>query len=187
MTEPTAPATPAAPAQEPTPPAATPPWGTEENFDPARAWTLIENLRAEKERLSARPALTPEQQTQLAEYNRLVEASQTEAERQANVVATANTRAETAEASAIRYKAAATYGVPAEHFDLLGSGTEEEVSARAEKIRNLLAAQAAAAATTPPTTPPSTRPVEQLRPGATPGGTDSEDDAIYARLYGTPA
>jgi hypothetical protein len=184
MTEPTAPPTPAAPAQEP--PAATPPWGTEENFDPARAWTLIENLRAEKERLSARPPLTAEQQTQLDEYQRLVEASQTEAERQANAVAAATRDAETARADAIRYKAAATYGIPEEHFDLLGKGSEEEVSARAEKIRTLLAAQAAAT-TTPPTTPPSTRPVEQLRPGATPGGTDSEEDVIYASLFGTPA
>lgn len=184
MTEPTTPAQPTAPAQE-AQPASTPPWGTEENFDPDRAWSLIENLRAEKERLSARPTLTPEQQTQLAEYQRLVEASQSEAERQANAVAAAERAAEAARAEAIRYKAAATYGVPQEHFDLLGSGTEQEVSARAEKIRALLAVQAAA--TTPPAPTPPTRPVEQLRPGATPSQTDNEDDVIYQSLFGKPA
>lgn len=181
MTEPTVPAAPA--AQEAQPPAA-PPWGDEANFDPARAWNLIENLRAEKDKLAARPALTPEQQNQLTEYQRLVEASQSEAERQANAVAAAERAAEQARADAIRYKAAATYGVPQEHFDLLGSGTEEEVSARAEKIRTLLAAQAAAAVPPTATTPP-TRPVEQLRPGATPSQTDNEDDVIYASLFGT--
>lgn len=187
MSEPTTPA--AVPAQEPATPAApvTPPWGEDTNFDPARAWSLIENLRAEKERLAARPALTTEQQTQLSEYQRLVEASQTEAERQATAVETAKRDADTARADAIRYKAAATYGVPAEHFDLLGTGTEEEVSARAEKIQALLAAQAAAAAVPPPTGTPPTRPIEQLRPGATPGETDNEDDVIMSRLFGTPA
>lgn len=187
MTEPTTPATPAAPAQEPaTPPAATPPWGTEENFDPARAWSLIENLRTEKAQLAARPALTAEQQTQLAEYQRLVEASQSEAERQANAVAAAERAAETARAEAVRYKAAATYGIPSEHFDLLGAGTEEEISARAEKLRTLLEAQAAATASPPPAGAPPARPVEQLRPGATPSQTDNEDDVVYAALFGAP-
>lgn len=32
----------------------TPPWGDEENFDADRAWTLIQNLRAEKEDLRVR-------------------------------------------------------------------------------------------------------------------------------------
>jgi hypothetical protein len=183
-TTPVTPAAAPAPAQEAAP-QATPPWGTEENFDPARAWNLIENLRAEKEQLAAKPRLTPEQQQQLTEYQRLVEASQSEAERQANAVAAAERAAETARAEAIRYKAAATYGVPQEHFDLLGSGTEEEVSARAEKIRALLAAQTAIA---PPTaTTPPTRPVEQLRPGATPSQADNEDDVIFASLFGKPA
>jgi len=80
------PAAPAAPADPAAPPAAepqTPPWGEEENFDPDRAWKLIQDLRADKERLSTRPAMTAEQQQQLAEYQRLVEASKTDQERQA--------------------------------------------------------------------------------------------------------
>jgi hypothetical protein len=183
MTEPTAPVTPAAPAQEPNQPPAQsdpPPWGND--FDPARAWHTIQSLREKEKELTKQPRLTSEQQAQLSEYQRLVEASKSEDQRREEAVAAAQREAETARADAIRYKAAATYGVPQEHFDLLGSGTEEEVSARAEKIRTLLAAQTASPPPTTTTVTPS-RPVEQLRPGATPSQTDNEDDVIFAALF----
>lgn len=61
--------------------APTPPWGNEENFDSAKAWDLIQNLRADKEKLSTRPTLTPEQQQQLTEYQTLLEASKSDQER----------------------------------------------------------------------------------------------------------
>lgn len=186
MTAPIPAAVPAAPVQEPVqppaavPPVAAPPWGDDKNFDATRAWNLIENLRIEKEKLAARPSLTDEQTKQLSDYQALVEASKTEQQRKDEAVAQAQREAVTARADAIRYKAAATHGISAEHFDLLGSGTEEEVSARAEKIAALLAA------TTLPAAPgaPTTRPVEQLRPGATPADQPSEDDVIYAKLFG---
>ena len=156
----------------------TPPWG--DDFDPEKAWKLVQNLRADKEKLASRPTLSPEQQQQLDEYNRLVEASKSEAQRQAEAVEAARREAEMTRAEAIRYKAAATHGIGAEHFDLLGTGTEEEVSARAEKIAALLAAQAGPA----PATAPQTRPVEQMRPGATPGEAESADDVLYKQLFG---
>lgn len=182
MTEPTAPA----PAQEPPagqPPAQqqpeTPPWGND--FDPARAWHTIQSLREKEKELSKQPRMTAEQQAQLAEYQQLIEASKSETERQQEQFAALTREAETARAEAIRYKAAATFGISAEHFDLLGSGTEEEISARAEKLQKLLTAQAAAAQ---PPKPPAGRPVEQMRPGATPGEAETEDDVIYGRLFG---
>lgn len=178
---PAAPAPPAAAPPTPTPPAAAPPWGSPDQFDPAKAWALIEGLRADKEKLTARPALTDEQRKQLDEYQTLVEASKSEQQRKDEAVAAAERKAEQASAEAIRYKAAATHGISAEHFDLLGTGTEEEVSARAEKVAALLAANALPAA---PGSPP-TRPVEQLRPGATPADQPSEDDVVYAKLFGT--
>lgn len=66
---------------------AAPPWG--DKFDPETAWTLVQNLRADKERLTKRPALTDEQKQKLSEYDRLVEASQTELEK-AQAAAKAN-------------------------------------------------------------------------------------------------
>lgn len=85
MTAPQEQVAPTAPADAPavTPEPQTPPWGEDENFDPERAWKLIQDLRADKEKLTARPALTDEQQQQLAEYKKLVEASKTDQERQA--------------------------------------------------------------------------------------------------------
>lgn len=191
----TAPATPAAPAQEPpaTPPAAapappaqaaTPPWGTEENFNAEKAWTLIEGLRADKEKLAARPTLNDEQKQQLAEYQALVEASKSEQQRKDEALAAKDRELEQTRAEAVRYKAAAAHGIGAEHFDLLGTGTDEEVSARAEKLAALLAAQAQVAPGTTP--PPATRPVEQLRPGATPGQAVDEDELTYTTLFGPP-
>lgn len=183
MTEPVAlPAATDTPVETPPAPAETPPWG--ENFDPARAWHTIQTLRARESELSKQPRLTAEQQKQLTEYQTLVEASKSDAQRKDEELARAQREAETARADAIRYKAAATHGITADHFDLLGTGTEEEITARAEKLSGLLQAQAALAA--PAATPPATRPVEQMRPGATPGGTESEDDVIFARLFGAP-
>lgn len=187
MTEPvetTPPAT-ASTAPTQTPPTAgnePPPWG--EDFDAARAWHTIQTLREREKELSKQPRMTAEQQQQLNEYQALVEASKTDAQRKDEELARAQHAAETARAEAIRYKAAAMYGIAADHFDLLGTGTEEEITARAEKLSALLTAQAAIAP--PTTTPPVTRPVEQMRPGATPGGTESEDDVIFARLFGAP-
>lgn len=180
MSEPTA--TPAAPAQEPTPaPPAAPPWG--DDFDPARAWHTITTLR-EREKELAKQTISPEQQQQLEEYQRLVEASKSEQQRKDEALAAKERELEATRAEAVRYKAAAAHGIGAEHFDLLGSGSEEEVSARAEKIAALLAAQAQAATST---TPPATRPVEQLRPGATPGQAVDEDELTYQALFGSPA
>jgi hypothetical protein len=66
----------------PATPAATPPWGSDEDFKPDKAWKLIEDLRADKEALSKREVLTPADKQRLTEYQRLEQASQTELERQ---------------------------------------------------------------------------------------------------------
>ena len=58
-----APAEPAAPvpapAAPPAPPAAAKPWGDDSQFDPDKAWTLIENLRAELKAKAAPSAPAP--------------------------------------------------------------------------------------------------------------------------------
>jgi hypothetical protein len=56
-----------------------PPWGDDE-FDPEKAWKTIQNLRARQGEFE-KVAMTEEQQKQLDEYNALVEASKTEAQR----------------------------------------------------------------------------------------------------------
>lgn len=59
----------------------TPPWGSDDQFDAAKAWQLIEGLRADKTALASRPVMTDEQKQQLTEYQALVAASQTDAQR----------------------------------------------------------------------------------------------------------
>lgn len=160
-----------APAQQQ--PTEAPPWG--DDFDAEKAWKLVQNLRADKEKLASRPTLNAEQQQQLDEYNRLVEASKSEAQRQQEAVDAATREAERARAEANIYKAAATHGIPVDLF-------EGDEMTRAEKIAAYVAEQAAKTQST--STPLPTRPVEQMRPGATPGEAASEDDVLYQRLFG---
>lgn len=153
---------------------------TEEPFDAQRAMDKIRKANSEAEGLRRR---IKELEPQAQQFKALEDASKSELQRLTEAHATAQKDADTARAEAIRYKAAATYGIGADHFDLLGSGTEDEISARAEKVAALIAAQAAQATTT---TKPVTRPVEQLRPGATPGEALDEDELTYQALFGAP-
>jgi hypothetical protein len=167
-------ATPVAPAE--------PTESTEQNQNDLPQWARDAITKANKEAANYRTQVA-ELKPKAEQFKALEEASKSEAQRLAEAAEAAKRDAETARAEAIRYKAAATHGISADHFDLLGSGSEEEITARAEKIASLVAAQAAATQTV---TPPATRPVEQLRPGATPAGSESEDDVILAKLFGPP-
>lgn len=61
-----------------------PPWG--EDFDAEKAWSLVQNLRADKEKLSHRPTLTDEQKQKLSEFDKLQEASKSELEKAQDAV-----------------------------------------------------------------------------------------------------
>ena len=107
-----APAAPAPPEPAAAAPADTPPWG--DDFDAEKAWKLVQNLRSDKEKLQKRPALTDEQKTKLAEYDRLVEASQTELEK---AQAAAKTNAERAQALVTRATQAEIRALASEFAD----------------------------------------------------------------------
>lgn len=94
-----------------------------------------------------------------------------------------------ARAEGLRYKAAAKHGIGEDFFDLLGSGDEDIISSRAERVGALIKENAAMKveldalrAGKPAPTPG--RPVEALKPGATPENTTSEDDVLYNSLFG---
>jgi hypothetical protein len=61
----------------------TPPWGSPEEFNPEKAWNLIQGLRADKERLSARETITDEQKQAIAALEQQREAAKTAEQRQA--------------------------------------------------------------------------------------------------------
>lgn len=78
-----------------------------------------------------------------------------------------------------RLLAAATHSIPPDLIELLGSGTAEEINARAEALAERLKAAS------PPASPASQRPVESLTPGAAPSSAAPTDpDAWIRKLAG---
>jgi hypothetical protein len=73
-----------------------------------------------------------------------------------------------------RLELAVQYSIPPDDIDLIGSGTREEMDARAKRLSALNAAASKAAP------PPTDRPVEGLRPGATPEPPKPADDSYPA-------
>jgi hypothetical protein len=98
--------------------ATTPPWGTEQNFDPERAWSLIQNLRTDLDKAKSRPVLTEQQQADLDAYQRQVEANKTELQKQAEQTTRWQTEAETwrsqAVSSRVQALAAADFADPSD-------------------------------------------------------------------------
>lgn len=117
------------------------------------------------------------------EIDQLRQAAQKYAEfedAQKSEIQKANERAQTVEqqladerAQNARLLAAATHNIPPELIELLGSGTAEEIGARAEVLAERLKVP-------PMSAPASQRPVESLTPGAAPASAvaTSPDDWI---------
>lgn len=116
------------------------------------------------------------------QFSALEEASKSELQRIRESLEVANRERETARSDARRFRVAAEHGIDKDDLDLLGTGDEEQLTARAVRIADLR--KAAAAAETTAQRPPQ-RPNEQLRPGATPSGQLNEDDALYEQIYGS--
>lgn len=184
--EPAAPANEPAPASAPEPkPEKQPPWGKPENFDPDKAWELIENLRKEKggatDELKAQlDTLTAQQEAQkkaLAEALGLAEPPKTEDD----VTETVNAlkaRLDAADLKARRLEVAAEFKIPAEHHDLLTETDPEKLKAQAEKVGALVAAAATPGA--------PQNPAFVANPGQGQGGpTDptAAEAAEYERFY----
>lgn len=129
--------------------AETPPWG--EDFDADKAWKLIQNLRADKEKLAARPTLSDDDRRKLAEYQRLEEASKTELERKTEEVTRWQTEAETwrkeAVGSKIQALAATDFADPDDAVKALdpskylGAGGEVDTAAIKADLAALLDAK----------------------------------------------
>lgn len=120
------------------------------------------------------------------------DSQKSEAQKFADATAKAQREAEEARAETLRYKVAATHGVSSEYFDLLGSGDEETITGRAERLSPLLKVvaeneqlKAEIDALKQGKPSPSGRPVAQLKPGASPDGNQSEADVLYQSLFGS--
>lgn len=120
------PPTPAAPVA-PEAPKVVPPWGSDEDFDPAKAWSLIQNLRGDLDK--AKPAVARLQQL---EDEKLTESQRLERERD-----DARTQAESSSGEAARLRAAVKYKLTEEDLELLEDVPADKVDARAERIAAL--------------------------------------------------
>lgn len=112
--------------------------------------------------------------TKVREYET---AQMSEAEKAAARLADAEKTAAEAASEAIRYRMAMRHGLSEEDLDLLGTGTEEQIEARAKRLADRSGAR-----------PPSTRkPSERLRPGAAEPEREPEETDIRklgAAIYG---
>lgn len=157
-------------AIDPQPPAveAQPPAPQEAPAEPAPQGSESRDYDAEIKKLRAENA---KWRTQLRETEPIVKAHQEAEERNKTELQRAQERVAQYEKDLNdeRQKTqllgfAAKYGIPEEDYDLLGSGTPEEMESRAVRIAHMREA----AIGQQPATPPSNRPVESLRPGASP-------------------
>ena len=182
------------PAQEPTQaaqpgqePAANPPTPApvEQDVNSLPQWARDAISKANGEAAKYRTQVR-DLEPKAQQFTQLEEASKTELQRQTEALEAANRARDEAKAEAIRFRVAAEEGVGKDDLDLLGTGDEEQIRARAVRIAEMrtAAAIAATAATTAPTSP-GQRPQEALRPGATPSNEPlSEDELLYQAIYG---
>ena len=171
-----------------TPPPSTPPAGDadEKKFSQADVNKAI-NERIARER--SKFAGFEDLKAKAARLDELEEAQKTEQQKQADALAVAQKAAAAAAAETVRYKAAAAHGIGPDDFNLIGSGDEADVMARAERVGQLIAAERELAElkeSRNPPPPPTSRPRPGLRPGAAPvedtGRPASADAAREAAL-----
>jgi len=146
----------------------------------------LDYWKARSRENEARAKTNADAAQRLAEFEN---SQKSEAQRHADAAEQAKRDAAEARAEMTRYKVASTQGVPADYFDLLGSGDEEAVTARAQLLKPLLDVRAeneqlkAQIATLQGKPAGTNRPVADLKPGATPDGASSESDVLYNSLF----
>lgn len=117
------------------------------------------------------------------------DAQKSEQQRLADRQAAIERERDEARADGLRYKAAAKHGIGEDYFDLLGSGDEDTISSRAERVGSLLKENADLKAENEAlkagkSAPASGRPVAALKPGASPENNQTEDDVVYEQMFG---
>jgi hypothetical protein len=145
---------------------------TAEVFDQDRAMAKIKKANDEAKGLRTRVKELEAYEAKVREFE---ESQKSEADKVQERAAAAEKRASDAEAELTRERIARRHHLDEDDMDLLGSGTEEQIEARAKKIATKNAAVAAASGTAPP----SGKPVERLRPGATTSDKDLAPQDAY--------
>lgn len=98
---------------------------------------IDERVRREREKYADYSDL----QNAAARLKEIEDRDKSAQEKAAEEIARAQREVEKAKADAIRFKAAATYGITGDDINLVPSGTESDVNAAAERIGTLIAAE----------------------------------------------
>lgn len=131
----------------------TPPWGTDEQFDPQRAWNLLQNVRGD---LAQAQAARDELKGKVTEFEN---AGKSESERLTGDRDSWKGRAETAEGKLRRLEIGLEKGLtPAQCARLVGT-TEDELKADADAFLAELPQRSSGQA------PPTRRPAERMPTG----------------------
>lgn len=163
---------------EPTPPAAEQPPAPQEPAGEAAQQTGGEMSREDalealakvrKENASWRTKYR-EAEPILKAHQEAEDAAKSELEKASERAAAAEARVAELESAAVLAEVAGAHGIAPENYDLLGSGTREELEARAQRIAAIGASSR----------PPTDRPVESLKPGASPEPPAPADDSYPA-------
>ena len=138
-----------------------PPWGSDEEFDPDKAWRLIQNLRKEKDELKPLADKAKE----------LEDAQKTEQERLTEKLSETEKRAVDAELKAARLEVATEKGLPKSSVKFLTGTTPEELEESADELLSLLSASDEDRGPAVPS-----KPRERLRGGGNPTEEPEETD-----------
>ena len=149
-----------------------------EKWDPERAQAKIKKANDEARNLRTRVKELEALEVKVREFE---ESQKTESQKVQERAEQAEQRAQAVEAELLRERIARRHKIDEDDMDLLGSGTEEQIEARAKRI----AAKNAAAAAVAATAPPSDKPVQQLRPGATGADKDIAPPDAYPSSWRT--
>lgn len=160
------------PAQQESQEQPNPPWGNEE-FDPQRAWTLLQNVRGDLQRSQGRNREL-EAEKSARERQQMSELDRTKAERDDLQRQLGQTRLE-----ALKSQVAIAKGLSAEAMEFLSGSTQEELEANADKLKRMIGASESASPRSP-----------DYGAGARPnGGQAGEEDfsSMIRKSAGRPA
>lgn len=149
-----------------------PPWGSDEQFDPQRAWNLIQNLRTEKQQAQT------DRDTYKSKVTEFEDAGKTETERLSGDRDSWKGRAESAESKLMRLEVGLEKGLtPGQAARLVGN-TADELKADADAFLAELPQQTGGQA------PPSRRPTERMPSGGSDPETppDEDPEKVAARV-----
>jgi hypothetical protein len=156
----------------------TPPWGTDEEFSPQKAWDLIQNLRKDVQTakdatataVASLKTVESERDAARKDLEAKDDATKSESEKLTEKLAAMEKDLEGEKANRLRAEVVAAKGLSPAQAKRLSGATKEELEADADELLEAFPTEAG------PKGPPSTRPGANLAPGGT-GGTDPTSQA----------